>query len=230
MLRGRAAVEEAVQTSHRTIVKEVTMRKFLTSVPVIAILAGCATPGARTAVGAAGGAGVGAGVGAVAGGWKGAAIGAAVGGLAGGAIGNYLDKQAEELKEVAENTKRTEDGILVDLKSKLLFNTDSAVLKPEAVEQVAKLGDILAKYPDDRIRIQGHTDSTGTVAHNEELSMRRARSVRDVLAGRGVKPEQMLVEGVGEARPIADNRTAAGRAQNRRVELHIDVPQNVASR
>ena len=206
------------------------MRKFLTSVPVIAILAGCATPGARTAVGAAAGAGVGGGIGAVAGGWKGAAIGAAVGGVAGGAIGNYLDKQAQELKEVAENTKRTEDGILVDLKSKLLFNSDSAVLKPEAVEQIAKLGDILAKYPDDRIRIQGHTDSTGTVAHNEELSLRRAQSVREVLTSHGVKPEQMLVEGVGESRPIADNRTAAGRAQNRRVELHIDVPQNVASR
>src|SRR2546425_46132 len=198
------------------------MRKFLTSVPLVAVLAACATPGTRTAVGAGGGAAVGAGVGAIAGGWKGAAIGAAIGGVAGGAAGNYLDKQAQELKQVAENTRRTEDGILVDLKSKLLFSTDSAVLKPEAVEQIAKLGDILAKYPQDRIRVQGHTDSTGSVSHNEELSMRRARSVREVLVNRGVKPEQMLVEGIGEARPIADNATAAGRSKNRRVELHID--------
>jgi len=201
------------------------MRKILSSVALFAVLAACATPGTRTGIGAVGGAGVGAGVGAVAGGWKGAAIGAAIGGLAGGAVGNYLDKQAQELKEVAENTKRTEDGILVDLKSKLLFNSDSAVLKPEAVEQIAKLGDILARYPEDRIRVQGHTDSTGTVAHNEELSMRRARSVREVLVNRGVKPAQILVEGIGEGHPIADNRTTAGRAQNRRVELHIDVPQ-----
>ena len=201
------------------------MRKFLTPLCLLAVLAACATPGKGTAVGAAGGAGVGAGIGALAGGWKGAAIGAAIGGVAGGAVGNYLDKQAEELKEVAENTRRTENGILVDLKSKLLFHSDSAVLKPEAVEQIAKLGDILAKYPDDRIRVQGHTDSTGSVSHNEELSMRRAQAVRDVLVGRGVKPAQMLVEGIGEARPIADNRTSAGRAQNRRVELHIDVPQ-----
>src|SRR5437879_7834593 len=185
----RALVEEAVLPSHRTIVKEVTMRKFLTSVPVIAILAACATPGARTAVGGAGGACVGAGVGAVAGGWQGAAIGAAIGGIAGGAVGNYLDKQAQELKEVAENTKRTEDGILVDLKSKLLFATDSAVLKPEAVDQVAKLGDILAKYAADRVRIAGHTDSTGSASHNEELSLRRAQAVREVLVSRGVKPE-----------------------------------------
>jgi len=215
-----------VLAGHRTIVKEVTMRKFLTAVPLVAVLAACATPGTRTGVGAAGGAGIGAGVGAVAGGWKGAAIGAAIGGIAGGAAGNYLDKQAQELKEVAENTKRTEDGILVDLKSKLLFNSDSAVLKPEAVEQIAKLGDVLAKYPEDRIRVQGHTDSTGSVSHNEELSMRRAQSVREVLVSRGVKPGQMLVEGVGEARPIADNTTSAGRAKNRRVELHIDIPQN----
>ena len=205
------------------------MRKYLTFCFLAPLAVACATPGKRTAIGAGGGAAVGAGVGAIAGGWKGAAIGAAVGGLAGGAVGNYLDKQAEELKEVAENTKRTKDGILVDLKSKLLFTTDSAVLKPEAVELVAKLGDILAKYPEDRIRVTGHTDSTGSVAHNEELSLRRAKSVRDVLQGRGVKPEQMLVEGMGPERPIASNGTAAGRAQNRRVELHIDVPTQMAS-
>ena len=205
------------------------MRKILSSVALFAVLAACATPGTRTGVGAVGGAGVGAGVGAVAGGWKGAAIGAAIGGLAGGAVGNDLDKQAQELKEVAENTKRTEDGILVDLKSKLLFNSDSAVLKPEAVEMVAKLGDIFAKYPEDRIRIAGYTDSTGSVAHNEELSLRRAKAVREVLTGRGVKGEQMIVEGMGPEHPVATNSTVAGRAQNRRVELHIDVPTQVAS-
>ena len=106
------------------------MRKILSSVALFAVLAACATPGTRTGVGAVGGAGVGAGVGAVAGGWKGAAIGAAIGGLAGGAVGNYLDKQAQELKEVAENTKRTEDGILVDLKSKLLFTRTARCSDP----------------------------------------------------------------------------------------------------
>jgi len=203
------------------------MRKFLTSIPLLALAAAaCATPGKGTAVGTVGGAGVGAGIGAVAGGWKGAAIGAAAGGLIGAAAGNYLDQQAQELKQVAANTKRTEEGILVDLKSKLLFTTDSAVLKPEAVEQIAKLGDILAKYTADRVRIQGYTDSTGSASHNEELSLRRAQAVREVLVSRGVKPEQMLVEGLGEAKPVADNATTAGRAQNRRVELHIDVPQS----
>ncbi len=205
------------------------MRKYHTLILLAPVAVACATPGTRTAVGAGGGAAVGAGVGAIAGGWKGAAIGAAVGGLAGGAVGNYLDKQAEELKQVAETTKRTKDGILVDLKSKLLFTTDSAVLKPEAVEMMAKLGDIFAKYPEDRIRIAGYTDSTGSVAHNEELSLRRAKAVREVLTGRGVKSEQMIVEGMGPDRPVATNSTSAGRAQNRRVELHIDVPTRVAS-
>jgi outer membrane protein OmpA-like peptidoglycan-associated protein len=194
-------------------------------VAVLAVaLASCATPGERTAIGAGGGAAVGAGVGALAGGWEGAAIGALVGGVAGGAIGNYLDKQAQELKAVAD-AQRTENGILVNLKSSLLFSSDSAVLKPAAVEQIAQLGDILARYPDDRIRIQGHTDSSGSEAYNEQLSLHRAEAVRDVLAGRGVGARQMLVEGAGPARPIADNATPEGRAQNRRVELHIDVPQ-----
>ena len=190
----------------------------------VATLASCATPGERTAIGAGGGAAVGAGVGALAGGGKGALIGAVVGGLAGGAIGNRLDRQAQELQRVAD-ARRTEDGIVVSLQSSLVFSTDSAVVKPAAVEQLARLGDTLARYPEDRIRIQGHTDATGSQAHNEELSLRRAEAVRDVLASRGVNARQMLVEGVGAARPIADNATPEGRAANRRVELHIDAPQ-----
>jgi len=200
------------------------MRRLVLSVAMILMFAGCATPGEKTAVGAGAGAAVGAGVGALAGGWEGAAIGAVVGGLAGGAIGNYLDKQEQELKQVA-NARRIETGILVNLKSSLLFSSDSAVLRPAAVEQLAQLGDILARYPEDRIVIQGHTDSTGSAAHDEELSLRRAEAVRDVLASRGVNPRQMLVEGVGATRPIGDNSTPEGRAENRRVELHIDVPQ-----
>src|SRR5258705_8840554 len=176
------------------------MRQLVWSASLIAALSACATPGERTAIGAGGGAAVGAGVGAIAGGWEGAAIGAVVGGVAGGAVGNYLDKQEQELRQISD-TRRTEDGILVNLRSSLLFSYDSAVLKPAAVEQLAQLGDILARYPEDRIRIEGHSDSEGTVAHNEELSLRRAEAVRDLLATRGVNPRQMLVIGVGPARP-----------------------------
>jgi outer membrane protein OmpA-like peptidoglycan-associated protein len=185
---------------------------------------GCATAGERTAIGAGAGAAAGAGVGALIGGWKGAAIGAGVGALAGGSVGLYLDKQAKELEQVAE-TKRTENGVLVRMKSEILFDTGSAVLKPEAVTQLEKVGDILAKYSDDRIRVEGHTDAVGSKKSNEELSLRRADAVRRVLLGRGVKEGQVTALGMGEERPIADNNTAAGRAQNRRVDLHVDVPQ-----
>src|SRR5258708_7929180 len=177
------------------------MGRFLLVVSAAAALGACATPEKRTAIGAGGGAAVGAGIGALAGGVEGAAIGALVGGVAGGAVGNYLDKQAQELQEVAA-ARRTETGILVDLKSSLLFSSDSAVLKPAAVDQIAKLGDILAKYPDDRIRIQGHTDSTGALAHNEELSLRRAQAGPRVLARRRVQPRQRLAEGVAAAEVV----------------------------
>lgn len=183
----------------------------------------CTTPGKRTGIGAAGGAGAGAVVGGVAGGWKGAAIGAGVGALAGGAVGNYLDKQARELEEVAE-TKRTENGVLVSLKNDLLFDTGKADLKPQAQAQVSKVGEILAKYPEDRINIQGFTDSTGGKSFNKLLSEQRAQAVSHVLAQRGVKPDQIMVSGLGPEKPVAPNSSPAGRARNRRVELHIDVP------
>jgi outer membrane protein OmpA-like peptidoglycan-associated protein len=183
----------------------------------------CTTPAKRTGIGAAGGAGAGAVIGGVAGGWKGAAIGAGVGALAGGAVGNYLDKQAKELEEVAE-TKRTENGVLVNLKNDLLFDTGKADLKPEAHAQINKVGEILAKYPEDRIKIEGFTDSTGGKSFNKMLSEQRARAVSDVLSQRGVKPDQILVAGRGPEAPVASNSSSSGRAKNRRVELHIDVP------
>jgi len=88
----------------------------------------------------------------------------------------------------------------------------------------AAIGAVVGGVAGDRIGLEGHTDSTGSAAHDEELSLRRAEAVRDVLASRGVNPRQMLVAGAGAARPIADNSTPEGRAQNRRVEVYIDVP------
>jgi outer membrane protein OmpA-like peptidoglycan-associated protein len=110
------------------------------------------------------------------------------------------------------------------MKSDILFDTGSAVLKPEAIEQIEKVGDILAKYSDDRVKIEGHADSTGSKKTNEELSLRRADAVKRVLTGRGVQEKQVTALGMGSTQPVADNATAAGRAKNRRVELHIDVP------
>ena len=189
-----------------------------------ALLVACETAGKRTAIGAGGGAAVGAGIGALVGGGRGALIGAGVGALAGGSVGLYLDKQAKELEKVAE-TKRTENGILVNMKNDILFEVDSSDLKAEAVAQLVQVGDIVAKYSDDRVLIEGHTDSTGSDRYNEQLSLRRANAVKTVLVSRGVQEGQITVSGLGKSRPIADNATAEGRAKNRRVELHITVPQ-----
>lgn len=185
---------------------------------------GCATPGTKTAIGAGAGAATGAIVGGATSGWQGAGLGAAAGGLVGGALGNYLDKQAQELKQVAD-TQRTQNGILVQLKNDLLFNSGSAVLKDEAITDLSKLGDVLSKYKKDRIQVAGFTDNTGSEGFNENLSLRRAEAVKNVLIGRGVEDSQMTVLGFGQSKPIATNSTSSGRSMNRRVELHIEVPQ-----
>jgi outer membrane protein OmpA-like peptidoglycan-associated protein len=194
-------------------------------VPALLLVgAGCATPGKRTATGAAAGAIVGGAAGGlISEDFKGAAIGAGVGAAAGGAVGNYLDKRARELEQLAE-TQKTEHGLLLNLRSELLFETDSAVLTEDAIARVSRIGDILAKYPEDRIRIEGHTDSRGPNAYNEQLSLRRAEAVARVLSSRGVAPNQVLVLGMGEEQPVASNDSPAGRSANRRVQLHIAVP------
>ncbi len=190
---------------------------------VVLLVAACATAGRDTAIGAGVGGAAGAGIGALIGGKKGALIGLGVGALAGGSVGLYLDKQRKELERVAE-VKKTENGLLVQMKNDILFDTGSDGVKSEGVTELGKVGDILAKYSDDRVRIEGHTDSTGDAKHNVALSERRALAVKTVLVSRGVQEAQIAVHGYGEAKPVADNGTAEGRAKNRRVELHIDVP------
>jgi outer membrane protein OmpA-like peptidoglycan-associated protein len=191
----------------------------------VVLAAGCATAGRDTAIGALAGTAAGAGVGALVGGKKGALIGAGVGAVAGGSVGLYLDKQRKELEaaKVAE-VKQTENGLLLQMKNDILFDVNSDTVKPQGLEDLAKMGDILAKYSDNRVQIQGHTDSTGDAAYNQKLSERRANAVKTALVARGVQETQVFVTGFGKTKPIADNSTADGRAKNRRVELHIDVP------
>jgi outer membrane protein OmpA-like peptidoglycan-associated protein len=190
--------------------------------------AGCATPGKRTAVGAGAGAIVGAGAGALIGkGWGGAAVGAAAGAVAGGAVGNYLDKQAQELEQAGAPVERTPEGaILVKMPGDLLFATNSATLSQQSMDEVTKVADVLVKYPENRIQVSGHTDSTGSDEYNKQLSLKRADAVAQVLLSRGVKPAQVATAGAGELQPVQSNDTPSGRAANRRVQLHIDVPQS----
>jgi outer membrane protein OmpA-like peptidoglycan-associated protein len=189
----------------------------------VLLVAGCQTAGKRTAIGAGVGGAAGAGIGALLGGKKGALIGLGVGALAGGSVGLYLDKQKKELEKIAE-VKKTENGLLVQMKNDILFDTGSDALKAQGIVELNKMADILAKYSDDRVRIEGHTDAIGDAKHNQALSERRATAVKTVLVSRGVQDKQIEVHGYGEQKPIADNASAEGRAKNRRVELHIDVP------
>jgi outer membrane protein OmpA-like peptidoglycan-associated protein len=189
----------------------------------VLLVAGCQTAGKRTAIGAGVGGAAGAGIGALIGGKKGALIGAGVGALAGGSVGLYLDKQKKELERIAE-VKRTENGLLVQMKNDILFDTGSDGVKAAGVDDLAKMGDILAKYSDDQVRIEGHTDSSGDAGKNQALSERRAQAVKTVLVSRGVQEHQITVVGLGETKPVTDNASPDGRAKNRRVELHITVP------
>jgi outer membrane protein OmpA-like peptidoglycan-associated protein len=201
----------------------------IVAVVVAATLTACQTAGKRTAIGAGAGAAVGAGAGALVAGkghrGVGALIGAGVGALAGGSVGLYLDKQAKELEQTRlAEVKRTENGLLVQMASDILFESGSSALNKQSIDDVEKMGDVLAKYSDDRIRIFGYTDTVGGKTYNEELSLRRADAVKRVLVGRGVQEKQITALGMGEVDPVASNATAAGRKKNRRVVLNIDVP------
>jgi len=112
----------------------------------------------------------------------------------------------------------------VTLSAGALFDFDSASLKAEGKQQ---LDDVASKITSngkvESVSIVGHTDSTGPESYNQQLSLRRATSVRDYLASHGVDSSMMSISGMGESSPVADNSTRAGRAQNRRVEVTIGV-------
>lgn len=204
-------------------------------VSAICLNVGCATsPGKKTAAGAGIGAAVGAGLGAVIGhrtGNKGggALIGAAVGGMFGGAIGNRLDKQAKELAEIAE-TRRTENGIITKLKGDILFASGKDVLRPEAINNLNQIAEIIRKYPEDRLKVIGHTDSDGSNELNAALSQRRAEAVRAQLVKGGVPQEYINTYGMGEAQPVASNATAEGKQLNRRVDIEITVDESAVNK
>jgi outer membrane protein OmpA-like peptidoglycan-associated protein len=198
---------------------------------LLVLSAGCATnPDGtkeykRTAIGALAGGAVGAGAGALiakrAG--RGALIGGVAGAVVGGVIGNYMDRQAAELKRRLPEAavERQGDKLYVALPSGILFDVDKDQVRSEANQPLATAADVLVKYPDTYVTVEGHTDSTGSHEHNQSLSERRAMRVRDVLAGNGVPMGRLSVRGYGETDPIADNATAEGRQLNRRVQLEI---------
>lgn len=128
---------------------------------------------------------------------------------------DHMQTMITELK--AEQTER---GLVVTVDD-VLFEVDRAELKPGARRQLAQLAEALKSYPDTEVSIEGHTDSTGTSAYNQDLSERRAAAVREFLLAQGVSRARVDTLGLGEHQPVASNATSAGRQQNRRVEVII---------
>ena len=113
-------------------------------------------------------------------------------------------------------------GLVITLSGSVLFRSDEATLLPEAQERLAQVADALMATRERFVIVEGHTDSQGTDAYNLDLSKRRADAVRSFLTQKGYDPDRIRAVGIGEARPIAENETAEGRANNRRVEVVIE--------
>jgi outer membrane protein OmpA-like peptidoglycan-associated protein len=116
------------------------------------------------------------------------------------------------------HAQKTERGMVVTI-GDVLFALDRAELTPSGMQTVRKLAEIMTQNPDRSVLVEGFTDSTGSSAHNRDLSERRAASVAQALVGMGVARERVATRGYGEAFPVAPNDTAANRQLNRRVEI-----------
>jgi len=124
-------------------------------------------------------------------------------------------------------TRDTARGLIATMPD-VLFETNRYALRPAARESLAKFAGILLAYPDLRLEVDGHTDSVGADAYNQQLSEKRADSVRDYLISQGVNGTRLVAKGYGETQPIADNATAEGRASNRRVVMKVIANPNNA--
>ena len=198
------------------------------------VWSGCESMSPRekgTAVGAGVGAVAGAAVGSATGGKAG--TGAAIGGVLGAVAGNLWSKRQEDrriaMEQAAQGTgvdvSRTADNQLkVNIPSDVSFDSGSATIKPQMRAVLDPFAASLKDDPKAQLTIVGHTDSTGSEAVNNPLSVQRAQSVRDYLSSRGVVATRVLTEGRGEREPVSDNTTDAGRAKNRRVEILLREP------
>lgn len=201
------------------------IRKALVFILAVLFIA-CAT---KTQTGAAVGAATGAAAGAVIGKQSGdprtgAVVGGVVGGAIGAAIGRRMDQQERELRQIegVEVSRPSEGEIEVRLTSDILFDFDSAALRPASRTTLRELAQTFARYSDiNFLSVEGHTDSTGAYQYNMDLSQRRANSVRSFLVGQGVPRARIVARGFGESQPKESNATPEGRQLNRRVEIHI---------
>ena len=207
--------------------KKMALHIFL--IVVVFTLVSCAGA-SRQQRGTAIGTGVGAGVGAIVGEaighdtegtLIGAGIGALVGGITGNQIGAYMDRQEQDLRDAmaaseAASIRRTEEVLTATFRSEILFDFDSAALKPGAYTEIARVAGVLRKYPQTTITVEGHTDSRGSEVYNQALSERRAQAVKAALVQQGVNSRRIQAIGYGESQPISSDDDL-----NRRVNIVI---------
>jgi len=199
---------------------------FLMTISSCSVWQGASRREKGTTVGAGTGAAVGAGVGQAIGGDTeatliGAAIGTVIGGIAGHEIAAYMDRQERDLQAVAAQSNalsisRSQDVLEATFKSDILFDFDSALIKPGGYAELNRVADVLNQYPQTIIRIEGHTDKSGSEEYNQRLSERRANAVKNALIQRNVMPERIQALGFGESMPISSDP-----ASNRRVNIVI---------
>jgi outer membrane protein OmpA-like peptidoglycan-associated protein len=197
-----------------------------------------------TAKGAGIGAAAGAVIGGIASGGRGAAVGAGIG-AAVGAAGGYIwstrmQKQKQDMEAATQGTgvqvtQTADNQLKVEIPSDVSFDVNKADIKPEMRPVLDKFAQGLNAHQVTTVRIIGHTDSTGTDAINNPLSVNRAASTRDYLVARGVGVSRIAIDGRGSREPIAENSTPEGRAKNRRVEIFVAeaapaAPQSTAPR
>lgn len=153
------------------------------------------------------------------------AQGAAVGAMIGGLGGSIMDAQQRALQAELNNPNvsvvNNGQYLTVTMPESVLFATDSATVSSSAAQQLYAVARNLQQYPNSTVEVVGHTDSTGRADYNQQLSERRARAVASLLVQGGVPSQRVAAVGRGQAQPVASNDTAAGRAQNRRVEIII---------
>lgn len=188
-------------------------------------LVGCANM-TESQKGTAVGAGVGAGVGALVGKGKGAAIGAGVGALGGYIWSNHMQKKKAEMEQATAGTgvavtQTADNQLKLEIPADVSFDTGRADIRPSLRPILDQFASGLRDQPNTEVRIIGHTDSTGSDAVNDPLSLQRANSARDYLSVRGVDSRRILTAGRGSREPIAENSSEAGRAKNRRVEIYL---------
>ncbi len=217
---------------HKNIHKNI----LVSSVLVVFALSGCANMTETqkdTAKGAGIGAAGGAVIGAVAGGKKGAVIGAAVGGVAGGVAGNVWSKRMQEQKKQMEEatagtgvavTQTPDNRLKLDIPSDISFDVSRADIKPNFRKVLDAFATGLSGNPAANVTIIGHTDSSGSDAINNPLSMSRASATRDYLTTRGVAANRFTIDGRGSREPLVANDTRANKAKNRRVEIFVAEP------